>query len=99
MMASKYETENSVETRLVNKIKKMGGWCIKLPAIHMTGIPDRLCLVPMGRVIFVELKATGKEPSPIQRVVHKQLLKIGFKVRVIDSKLGVDEFIESLNND
>jgi hypothetical protein len=95
-MTYKYESEKSVETRLVNKIKKMGGWCIKLSAIHISGIPDRLCIIPMGRAIFVELKASNKKPRPIQSYVHKQLLKIGFRVRIIDSKLGVDEFIESL---
>lgn len=95
----KYESESSIERKLRNDVKKIGGWCIKIPALHIGGIPDRLCLIPMGRLVFVELKATGKEPRPLQLHIHKKLRKLGFRVEVIDSKLGVSEFIESLDNE
>ena len=49
-----------------------------------------VCL-PGGRVVFVELKAPGKTPTPLQRARHKELRKLGFVVfGRVDSKLNVD---------
>lgn len=68
-MESKNTTcENSIEKRLVTEVERVGGWCLKLPAIHNAGLPDRLCLFPGGEVVFVELKAFGKKPRKIQDI-------------------------------
>lgn len=61
---------------------------MKLPAVFESGIPDRLCLFPRGRVVFVELKAPGKKPRKLQEVMHSRLRALGFRVEVIDSKEG-----------
>lgn len=59
---------------------------MKLPAVFESGIPDRLCLFPRGRMVFVELKAPGKKPRKLQEVMHSRLRALGFRVGVIDSK-------------
>jgi hypothetical protein len=75
--------ENSIEKRFVTEVERVGGWCLKLPAIHNAGLPDRLCLFPGGEVVFVELKAFGKKPRKIQK-----LKAMGFRVEVIDTTVG-----------
>jgi len=77
--------EKTVETALINAVKVAGGFTIKLLALHFAGIPDRLCLLPGGRAIFVEVKAPGKVPTPRQLWVHQRLKKLGFNVLVIDN--------------
>lgn len=77
--------EKSIEKRLVTEVERVGGWCLKLPAIHNAGLPDRLCLFPGGEVVFVELKAFGKKPRKIQTLMHQKLKAMGFRVEVIDT--------------
>lgn len=79
--------ENSIERRLVTEVERVGGWCLKLPAIHNAGLPDRLCLFPGGEVVFVELKAFGKKPRKIQVLMHQKLKAMGFRVEVIDTTM------------
>lgn len=87
-MESKNTTcENSIEKRLVTEVERVGGWCLKLPAIHNAGLPDRLCLFPGGEVVFVELKAFGKKPRKIQVLMHQKLKAMGFRVEVIDTTM------------
>jgi len=49
-----------------------------------------------GMTVFVELKAPGKKPTPLQIARHKELAKLGQKVLVLDSKESVDEFMEKV---
>ena len=79
------DSEKKVEPALRSNIKKMGGWCIKLESNFISGLPDRLCLLPGGILFFVETKTTGKKPSKIQSWVHRKLSDLGFKIYVIDS--------------
>lgn len=79
------ESEKLLDKKLSLVITKLGGWSIKLVASHITGLPDRLCLLPGGVVFFAEIKTTGKKPTKIQLAVHKKLDKLGFIVVVIDS--------------
>lgn len=88
--------EKDIETYLGKRVKSANGMTIKIFPMGNNGLPDRLVLMPYGRAYFVELKDTGKKPRPLQVRVHRALRELGFTVRVIDSKEGVDEFIESI---
>lgn len=77
--------ESTIENALKKRIKNLGGWGIKLLPYVVNGLPDRLVLLPGGRLYFVELKAPGKKPRPTQVVVINKLKKLGFTVLVIDS--------------
>lgn len=87
--------ESSIENRLGVEIKKLRGKSWKFVSPGINGVPDRLILLPGGRIYFVELKAPGKKMSPIQEHRAKELRKLGFDVRCIDSIEGVKEMIKN----
>ena len=59
-------------------------------------MPDRLVLLPHGRCAFVELKAPGKLPRPLQLKRHEQLRALGFKVFVLDNVEDIPEVINAI---
>lgn len=80
------ESEKLLERSLKRVVENdMKGMCVKLLSQHMTGLPDRLCLLPGGKAFFVEVKTTGKKPRKIQDFVHQKLRSLGFQVYVLDS--------------
>lgn len=83
-MKTKIESEKLLEFKLNNAISELGGWSIKLMST-ISGLPDRLCLMPGGQVFFVEMKTTGKKPRKIQTAMMVRLKKLGFDTYVIDS--------------
>ena len=85
--------EAAIERRLKRKVEAVGGKALKFSSPGWAGAPDRLVLLPGGRLVFVELKAPGKKPRPIQLKRHEELKALGFEVVVIDSLEGVEEFI------
>lgn len=80
-------------------ILKLGGLCLKLTIISFTGIPDRLILLPGGRIYFAETKGVEKQPRPRQLIVHEQLRKLGFDVWVIYNREDVNKFIEHIERE
>lgn len=86
--------ESSIEKRLVTEVERVGGWCLKLPAIHNAGLPDRICLFPGGRILFVELKAPGKKPRKIQLFMHRKIRALGFRVEVVDTPEQIKKIIK-----
>ena len=82
--------EKVIEQKLVAAVKKNGGMCPKFTSPGFDGMPDRLILMPGGRFAFVEVKAPGLKPKPLQAARHKLLHRLGFRVFVLDdeSKIG-----------
>lgn len=78
--------ESEIEKKLKNKIESTGGLCLKFISPGMRGVPDRICLYPGGRIIFVELKSPGKKPDTLQLKRHDELRRLGFEVLIIDSE-------------
>ena len=76
--------EKSIEQKLTLMVKKQGGICPKFVSPSFGGMPDRLVLLPDGLIAFVELKAPGKRPRPLQEARHQLLHSLGFKVYVIE---------------
>ncbi len=66
----------------------------KFNSVGRRSVPDRLVLLPGGRMLFVELKAPGKKATPLQEREHMRLRKLGFQVDVLDSKKAVDEWMQ-----
>lgn len=86
--------EKQIEEKLRKSIKAMGGLCLKWVSPGYTGVPDRIVLLPGGRIIFVELKAPGKKERPRQRYVQSVLKGLGFTVfESVDSIEKIDEVI------
>lgn len=77
--------EKQIENKLTIEAKKLGGIAVKFVSPSFDGMPDRLVLIPDGHIAFVELKAPGKKPRPLQLSRHRLLRSLGFRVYVIDS--------------
>ena len=94
------DSEKIVEHKLVEAVKSNGGMCIKLLCDQLIGLPDRMCLFPGHKIVFVELKTTGRKPKRIQMYMHNKLRALGFRVEVIDTVESVVKFVDNivLNN-
>ena len=88
--------EQNIELFLIRHVRLKRGLCLKMNSITMNGLPDRLVLLPEGKMFFAELKAPGKKPRPEQVRVHESLRKLGFDVRVIDSTAKVKEILNEV---
>lgn len=88
-------SEKAIEKYLVEKVKTIGGVCLKYSNPNMDGYPDRLVVLPGGRICWVELKSKNKKPTKLQTLRHKQLADMGHDVHVIDSKKEVDCLIST----
>ena len=77
--------EKQIENKLATEAKKLGGIALKFVSPSFDGMPDRLVLIPDGHIAFVELKAPGKKPRPLQLSRHRLLRSLGLRVYVIDS--------------
>tara|TARA_R110000787_G_scaffold97665_4_gene201338 strand:+ start:37617 stop:37925 length:309 start_codon:yes stop_codon:yes gene_type:complete len=89
------ESEKYLDKKLVVEVEKLGGLCIKLVTTHFSGLPDRLCLMPGGKIFFAEIKTTLKKPRKIQIFVHNKLRDRGFTVYVIDTSKQIFEVLKS----
>ena len=76
--------EKVIERELVRAVKAVGGMCPKLISPGTDGMPDRMVLLPEARIRFVEVKAPGQKPRPLQERRHAQLRDLGFMVFVLD---------------
>ncbi len=76
--------EKQIEQKLVWAVKSAGGICPKLICPGMDGMPDRMVMLPRGCIAFVETKAPGRLPRPLQLKRHELLRGLGFQVYVID---------------
>lgn len=88
--------EKTIEQYLVRKVKAAGGMAPKFNSVSRRSVPDRLVLLPKGRIIFVELKAPGKKPTAGQEREHLRLRALGFRVDVLDSKEAVDKWLKEV---
>lgn len=84
--------ERDIEAYLVKRCKEIGALCDKFTSPQCRSVPDRL-ITFSGRVLFVELKATGKKPTEAQVRDHERRRAAGAEVVWLDSKEGVDVVI------
>jgi hypothetical protein len=93
-------TEKTLEKKLREEIQKLGGLAIKFFSAWFTGMPDRMVLMPGGLIWFVEMKSPGKNVGKKGRqpFVIKLLLKLGFKVRVVNTQELLTEFLNEVKN-
>lgn len=88
--------ESEIERKLVAAVKARGGIAPKLVSPGLDGMPDRLVLLPDGRMAFVELKASGRKPRAIQcRRIH-ELVSLGYGVYVVDSVSMIEEVLDGI---
>ena len=88
--------EKYIESKLVKAAKEMEGIALKLVSPGFDGMPDRLVLLPIGRIAFVEVKSPDKIPRPLQLARHKMLRKLGFKVFVLDDATDIEKILKEI---
>ena len=86
--------EKEIENRLKRKLKGHA-LVLKFVSPGTLGVPDRI-VIHNGNVLFVELKAPGKQLRPAQQAVKRLMESHGASVAVIDSYEAVDELVEAL---
>lgn len=77
--------ERTIEMAFTAAVKKRGGLALKFVSPGMSGVPDRLVLIPSSKMAFVEIKAPGKTMRAIQIKRKGQLEALGFLVYTVDS--------------
>lgn len=88
--------EKTIERKLTLMVKRQGGICLKFVSPGFVGVPDRIVLLPSGCVAFVEVKAPGEKPRPLQTSRHKLLRQLGFKVYVLDDPTQIGGILDEI---
>lgn len=88
--------EKQIEQKLVRAVKNMGGIAPKLVSPGFDGMPDRIVLLPGGHIGFVEVKAPGEKPRPLQLARHGLLRRLGFRVYVLDDEQQIGGILDEI---
>ena len=82
----------------MTEVKEIGGLALKFVSPGYDGVPDRIVLLPGGKIGFVEVKAPGEKPRPLQLARHRLLRRLGFKVFVLDNPQQIGEIIDEIQS-
>lgn len=88
--------EKELERYMVCEVKKLRGVALKFISPTMAGVPDRIVLLPCGKIYFVELKSKNKKARPLQLAVHKIFKSLGQIVLVFDDKEKVRRWLDEI---
>lgn len=89
-------TEKQIEAFCIREASKRGGKAVKGNAVNTKGFPDRIIMLPGGKVGFLELKRPGGKPTKLQKHWLKQLDALGCVASVADTKEAVVAFMDDL---
>ena len=76
--------EKDIERHYGENIKKEGGEFLKWVSPGNAGVPDRIVLLPGGKIRFIEFKKPGGRLSALQKYWGTRLQELGFEWGVID---------------
>lgn len=89
--------EKTIEQKFQKAIKNMGGITIKQTDTNLTGLPDRLVILPGPKYAFIEFKAPGKKPRPQQTHRINQLKKLGCTTYICDNPNHIQDIINAIH--
>lgn len=87
--------ESELERILIDEVRNVGGKAFKWISPGNDGVPDRIVVIPPGRIVFVELKADKGRLSPQQKIQISRLRGLGADVRVVKGMGSLIEFFRS----
>ncbi len=90
--------EKTIESKLVKAVKNMGGLAPKFVSPGFDGVPDRIVLLPHGKIAFVELKAEGETLRPLQVRRKRQLESLGFSVYCVDTAEQIGGILDEIQS-
>lgn len=86
--------ENTIENRLRIEVERLGGKAYKFESNGNVGVPDRIVILPGGRVFFIELKRPkGGRFSRMQEFRMAELRSLGANVISIKTYKEVESFV------
>lgn len=88
--------EKTLERKLVQAVKALGGIAPKFVSPGFDGMPDRLVLLPPGKISFVEVKRHWEKPRPLQEARHGMLRRLGFRVYVLDDETQIGRILDEI---
>ena len=88
--------EKEIERKLIEGIRKLGGRTYKWVSPGNNGVPDRIVIMPGGRILFCELKTTTGRVSKLQRLQIRLLSNLGCNVQVLYGIDGVQDLLDRL---
>jgi len=89
--------ESAIEAYLRDQVKAQGGKAYKFISPGNAGVPDRLVLLPGGKIAFVELKTPGKKSTALQAAQQRRIRSLGFDVFAdVDSRNLVDALLREV---
>ena len=93
------ESEKITEAYLRDKVKALGGRSYKWVSPGCSSVPDRIVILPGGRVVFVELKSGGKTSTAQQKRRQAELRELGCAVYAdVDTKEKVREMLDEIQS-
>lgn len=94
-MTTSKDSEKFIERYLCSEVESRGGLALKYSNQGAMGYPDRLCVIPGGRVFWVEVKSKGRKPDILQRIRISALRDLGQHVYVADSVETIDKILDN----
>jgi len=89
-------TEKELEQKLVREVKSRKGRAYKFISPGINGVPDRLVLMPGGKIGFVEVKAPGRKMRPNQIKRKGELEELGFLVYCLDNPEDIGGVLDGI---
>jgi Holliday junction resolvase len=92
-------SEKEIERRLCELVRQYGGLAYKFVSPNNSGAPDRIFVLPGGKVWFVEVKTERGRLSKIQAFQIDRLESRSANVRVVKGEKGMAAFIREVFED
>lgn len=89
--------ESQIERTLVRLVRDAGGITFKFNSVGNDGVPDRIVIMPGGRIYFVELKTVTGRPSKLQIAQGSKLRRLGCDFRILFGEMDVRKFVEEVS--
>ena len=93
--------EKQIEAKVCDYAKERGLLVYKFTSPARAAVPDRMFVLPNGKIFFCEFKRGGQKPTQAQEREHHRLRQHKVVVYVIDDVVAglrmVDDMIEYVN--
>jgi len=93
------ESEKDVEQYLRQRVRELKGEAYKFVSPHRRFVLDRICVLPRGKIWFVEVKSENQEPTQGQYREIIRLIDKGHKACWVRTKADVDVLIYLMEDD
>ena len=69
-------TEATIQHKIIEYLKSIGGYPVKVVAATLSGNPDIICCLK-GRFVAIEVKQPGKKPTALQKLKMERIAEAG----------------------